>query len=141
MSQKNEADSDDLSFAIGFCLDPLGELVHRDEQVGEALSAFLRDPIKSNPQITKGQVMGMVLLGLCRHVCLSCVVLAALASLDYLLGVRHGGWPVETLSEGLLMRYLRAMWCLHVLPCKSMSSSQPSSTDTYFGLIPKALFL
>ena len=49
-----------FDFGDGPSLDPLGELVNRYQQVGEAPRRFLQGPTRSSPHTAKGHVMGMV---------------------------------------------------------------------------------
>jgi hypothetical protein len=44
----------------GADLDPLGKFVDGDQLVREALGAFCRGLMRSNPHTTKGQVIGIV---------------------------------------------------------------------------------
>jgi hypothetical protein len=60
-SVKEELDSfRGVGFGDEFCLNPLGELLHRDKQVVKPPGVFLRGPTMSRPQTTNNQVRGMV---------------------------------------------------------------------------------
>lgn len=49
-----------LEFCDGFGLDPFGEFVNDNDQVGEAPGRFFKGSTKSNTQTANGQVTGMV---------------------------------------------------------------------------------
>lgn len=130
-----------LELGDGFGLDPLGEFVDNNEQVGEASEHLLEGPDQVQPPNRKWLGDGYGLKGLSQHMCLSRVVLAAFTSLDDLLGVGHGCGPIETLPEPLPTRVRGAVWCLHVPPCTSASSCRPSSSMIHFCLILEAILL
>jgi hypothetical protein len=73
--------------------------------------------------------------------CLSHVVLAALTSLNDLLGVGHGCGPIEALPERLADEGVWVAWCSHVPPCTSLSIYLPSSNVMHLCLMAEALFL
>jgi hypothetical protein len=67
--------------------------------VGEAPRRLLEGPDQIQPLDSEGTSDGDGLQVLHWHVCLLCILLAALASSNDLLGVCNGGWPVETVAE------------------------------------------
>jgi len=85
----------------GSDLNPLGELVDRDKQVGEALGRFLQRPDEVEAPNSKGPSDGDRLQSLSWEVNLPSIELASLIGSHDLCGISHGGGPVEALSEGI----------------------------------------
>jgi hypothetical protein len=85
----------------GSDLNPLGELVDCDKQVGEAPGRFLQRPDEVEAPNSKGPSDGDRLKSLSREVDLPSVELASHIGSDELCGIGYGGGPVEALSEGI----------------------------------------
>jgi hypothetical protein len=84
-----------------FRLNPLGELVHRDEQAGEAARGLLERPDHVETPDRERPGEGDGLKRMCWQVGLPSVELAPLACTDNFLCVAQRRWPVETLAKGL----------------------------------------
>ena len=85
----------------GSDLNPLGELVDCDKQVGEAPGCLLQWPDEVETPDSKGLGDGDRLQSLSGEMNLPSVKLASLIGPHDLHGVSHGGGPVEALSEGI----------------------------------------
>ena len=82
-------------------LDPLGELIDRNQQMGVASRGLLQRPNHVEPPYGEWPCNGDGLEGLGREVCLPRIVLASLAGAYQLGGVSNCRWPVEPLVEGV----------------------------------------
>ena len=85
----------------GSDLNPLGELVDCDKQVGEAPGRLLQRPDEVETPDSKGPGDGDRLQGLSGEMDLPSKELASLAGPHDLRGIGHGGGPVESFSEGV----------------------------------------
>jgi len=97
----------------GSDLNPLGEFVDCDKQVGEAPGRLLQRPDEVETLDCKGPGDGDRLQSLSEEMNLPSVKLASLTGPHDFRGVSNGGGPVETLSEGI--SYQRSRWLLTVL--------------------------
>jgi len=85
----------------GSNLNPLGELVDYDKQVGEAPGYLLQIPDEVEALDSKGPGDGDRLQSLGGKMNLRSIELASLTGVHDLHGISHGGGPVEALSEGV----------------------------------------
>jgi len=85
----------------GSDLDPLGELVDCDKQVGEAPGRLLQRPDEVKTPDSERPGDGDRLQSLSGEMGLPSVKLASLTGPHDLRGVGHGGGPVEALPEGI----------------------------------------
>jgi hypothetical protein len=90
------------NFGQGLSLDPLGELVNRDKQVGEAPGRFFEGSQEIQAPQGKGPCDGDDLEFLGWRVDLSCKVLAPHARPHNLNCIIGGRRPVKTLPEGFI---------------------------------------
>lgn len=79
----------------------LCELVHNHKQEGTAPGCHLEGPDQVEPPNYEGLGDGDGLQGLSRHMSLTGVVLTAPIDMNDMLGVGHGGQPIESLPECL----------------------------------------
>jgi len=85
----------------GSDLNPHGELVDCDKQVGETPGRLLQRPDEVEAPDNKGPGDGDRLQSLSGEMNLPSIELASLTGPHDLCGIGHGGGPVETLSEGI----------------------------------------
>jgi hypothetical protein len=90
------------NFGQGLSLDPLGEFVDRDKQVGEALGCFFEGSQEIQAPHGKGSCDGDGLESLGWRVELSCKVLAPLARPHNLNRIIGDHCLVKTLPEGFV---------------------------------------
>jgi hypothetical protein len=89
-------------------LDPLGELVHRNEEMREAPGCPLKRADQIQPLDREGPCEGDGVERLRREMCLPSIILAPIAGAYYVLGISHSSWPVETMAKSHAYQHL---WC------------------------------
>jgi hypothetical protein len=81
------------------CLDPFGEFVQGNQQVGVAPERFSQGPDDVQPPHGERPCDGYGLQGVSWEVGFACIKLAPLAGAHDLIGISNRGGPIESLAE------------------------------------------
>jgi hypothetical protein len=101
------------------CLDPLGEFIHGDQQVGVALGRLSQGPNDVQPPHGKRPCDGNCLQDVSREISLAGIELAPLASVYDLVGISDHSGPIKALvecisHESVRRRVVAAHTCMDV---------------------------